>query len=68
MGAERANSSEQINSILFEYIFGGSDIAQRPFLYRPLNELSAVMQSRAQPLERLVDTRERALARHVLAG
>ncbi len=55
VGAGQSSSAEQSSSILFEAIFGGPDIAQRPLLYRPLHEFSAEMQRRAQPLERLVE-------------
>lgn len=55
VGADRAASGEQRNDILFEAAFGGPDIAQRPFLYRPLTQFAQDMQSRAQPLERLTE-------------
>lgn len=54
VGADRARG-EHRNEILFEAAFGGPDIAQRPFLYRPLAEFAEDIQSRAQPLERLAD-------------
>lgn len=54
VGADRTAGGEHSNDILFESAFGGPDIAQRPFLYRPLTEFRAAMQSRAQPLDELV--------------
>ena len=53
VGADRSTNAVQNSNILFESIFGGPDIAQRPLLYRPLSQFSATMQARAQPLERL---------------
>lgn len=55
VGADRAASGEHRNDIILESAFGGPDIAQRPFLYRPLTQFAPDMQSRAQPLERLAD-------------
>ena len=55
VGADRAASGEHRNDIILESVFGGPDIAQRPFLYRPLTQFAQDMQSRAQPLERLAD-------------
>lgn len=46
---------EQRNSILFEATLGGSDIAQRPNLYRQLTEMTQAIQQRAQPLDKLTD-------------
>jgi len=55
VGADFLASGKYRNEILFEAAFGGPDIAQRPFLYRPLAEFAEDIQSRAQPLERLAD-------------
>ena len=55
VGADRAASGEHRNDIILESVFGGPDIAQRPFLYRPLTQFAQDMQSRAQPVERLAD-------------
>lgn len=67
VGADRSASAEQNSSILFESIFGGPDIAQRPFLYRPLRDFAEEMQSRAQPLGRLVNFNEAAAVAATLA-
>jgi len=53
VGADRSAVSGQGDEIIFEAILGGPDIAQRPFLYRPLGEFSQAMRRRAQPIERL---------------
>lgn len=55
VGAERPADEGNRNDILFESVFGGPDIAQRPFLYRPLSEFKEAMRSKAQPLEHLKD-------------
>lgn len=54
VGAVHAHG-EHRNDILIEAAFGGPDIAQRPFLYRPLAEFVENIQSRAQSLKRLAD-------------
>ncbi|MCQ4275011.1 TfpX/TfpZ family type IV pilin accessory protein [Stutzerimonas degradans] len=53
VGATRPDKIEQRNNILFEATLGGSDIAQRPNLYRPLEEMSGAIQQRARPLASL---------------
>ncbi|EIK54263.1 type IV pilin accessory protein [Stutzerimonas stutzeri TS44] len=50
VGATRPDNIEQRNNILFEATLGGSDIAQRPNLYRPLEEMAEAIQQRAHPL------------------
>lgn len=55
VGADRAAGGEHSSDIILESVFGGPDIAQRPFLYRPLPQFAHDMQRRAQPLERLTD-------------
>ena len=68
VGADRSASGEQSNEILFESIFGGPDIAQRPFLYRPLTEFRAAMQSRAQPLDELAKYNDAETVAAILAA
>lgn len=53
VGATRPDDIEQRNDILFEAALGGSDIAQRPNLYRPLEEMREAIQQRAHPLASL---------------
>lgn len=65
-GATQPDDIEQRNSILFEATLGGSDIAQRPNLYRPLAEMAAAIQQRAQPLEKLNDFNEDNVVRSAL--
>lgn len=67
VGADRSASAEQSNIILFESIFGGPDIAQRPSLYRPLNEFAAAVRNRAQPIERLTDFNDAEVVAEILA-
>jgi len=66
VGAVRPEGSEQSNSILFESVQGGSDIAQRPNLYSPLTEVAEAMQQRAQPLEKLNDFNDAAAVQDAL--
>jgi len=55
VGADHSASGEHYNSILFESVLGGPDIAQRPFLYRTLVQFKETMRDKAQPLTRLSD-------------
>lgn len=66
VGTATPDDIEQRNSILFEATLGGSDIAQRPNLYRPLAEMAAAIQQRAQPLEKLNDFNEDNVVRSAL--
>ena len=66
VGATAPDDVEHRNNILFEAVQGGSDIAQRPNLYRPLEEMAAAIQQRAQPLEKLNDFNEAAVVRDAL--
>jgi len=66
VGAVRPEGSEQSNSILFESVQGGSDIAQRPNLYSPLTEVAEAMRQRAQPLEKLNDFNDAAAVQDTL--
>ena len=67
VGADRSASGEHRNDIILESAFGGPDIAQRPFLYRPLTQFAQVLQSRAQPLERLADYNDAETVSAILA-
>lgn len=44
---------DERQGLLFESIAGGSDLAQRPNLYRPLEEMAQAMHQRVQPLTAL---------------
>ena len=54
VGATKPEASEERQSIMFEAVFYGSDIAHRPNLYRPLNSFSAQIKNKAMPLEKLL--------------
>lgn len=66
IAAVRPDDIEQRNNILFEAVQGGSDIAQRPNIYQPLEEMAATIQQRAQPLEKLNDFNEATAVRDAL--
>jgi len=66
VGAVGPDNARQRNSILFEATLGGSDIAQRPNLYRPLAEVASSMQQRARPLAALNDFNDPATVNDVL--
>ena len=68
VGADRSASGEHRNDIVLESAFGGPDIAQRPFLYRPLTEFRAAMQSRAQPLDELAKYNDAETVAAILAA
>lgn len=66
VGTVKPDSPEQRSNILFEAVQGGSDIAQRPNLYRPLTEMTEAIRQRAQPLEKLNDFNDAAAVRDAL--
>jgi len=66
VGAARPDGTEQGNTVLFEALQGGSDIAQRPNLYLPLTEMAEAMRQRAQPLGKLNDFNDAAAVRDAL--
>lgn len=66
VGAARPENPEQRSNILFEAVQGGSDIAQRPNLYRPLLAMAETMRHRAQPLEKLNDFNDAGAVRDAL--
>ncbi|MDH1339935.1 MAG: type IV pilin accessory protein [Stenotrophomonas sp.] len=68
VAAVRPVDGERRNEILFEVVLGGSDIAQRPELYRPLADLAGQMKSRAQNLDQLVAFNEGDTVAAVLAA
>jgi hypothetical protein len=53
VGAMAPDTPEKRNAIMFEALEGGSDLAQRPNLYVPLNSMSADLVKRARPLDEL---------------
>lgn len=53
VSARRPESPEERQTIMFEALFAGIDIAQRPELYRPLDEEAKSMRERAKPLDEL---------------
>lgn len=67
VGADRRASGSMSSDILFESAFGGPDIAQRPFLYRPLSEFKEIIRSRAHTLEQLARFNEAELLSATLA-
>lgn len=66
VAAPRPDNPEEHSQILFESLLGGSDLAQRPYLYKPLTEVASVMRQRAQPLENLRGTNDPVEVRRVL--
>jgi hypothetical protein len=60
VAAARPVDKEQRQTIMFEAVLWGSDIAQRPNLYRPLDQFANDIASRAQPLEKLNSFNENA--------
>lgn len=55
VGASLSVGEDYSNDILFESVLGGPDIAQRPFLYRPLSQFKEAIRNKAKPLSRLTD-------------
>lgn len=53
VGASAPENIEQRNAIMIEAYQGGSDLAQRPDLYRPLAEMQEGLRARARPLSEL---------------
>ena len=53
VSAHRPDTPDQRQTIMLEAMFAGIDIAQRPELYRPLDESAKLMRERAKPLEEL---------------
>jgi len=66
VGAVRPDDPEQRQNILFEAALGGSDIAQRPGLYRPMSDMAEAIRQRAQPLRKLKNFNEATLVRRAL--
>ncbi len=66
-GAVAPEGVEERNNLIFESAMGGSDIPQRPNLYRPLSEMADVLRSRARPLEELASYNDTKQVREVLA-
>lgn len=53
VAAANPDNPDKHRDLIFESIVGGSDLAQRPNLYRPLEEMTEAMLKRAQPLTTL---------------
>lgn len=68
VAAVRPDDIDRSNEILFEAIQGGSDIAQRPELYRPLAVSVDQMQVRARSLSSLSQFNEHAAVSDALAA
>lgn len=58
VGAVRPTDEALSQQILFESALGGSDLAQRPELYRSLRNFSHELQIKASPLEKLWEFNE----------
>ncbi len=54
VSAQRPESPDARQTIMFEALFAGVDIAQRPELYRPLDDAAESMRERAKPLAELL--------------
>lgn len=67
VGAVKPADVDQRNALIFESVMGGSDIAQRPNLYRPLTELHSALRDKALPLQELHSYNEVEQVREVLA-
>lgn len=67
VGAANPENVEQRNALVFESLMGGSDIAQRPNLYRPLADLSDLVRNKAKPLEELSSYNAAERVREILA-
>lgn len=68
VAAVHPDGIERRNEILFEAAQGGSDIAQRPELYRPLSDASEQMQVRARSLSSLSQFNDHAAVAAMLAA
>ena len=66
VAAARPADQEQRETIMFEAALWGSDIAQRPNLYRPLDQFSNDVTKRAHPLENLNHFNESTSVNRVL--
>ncbi|WP_312512360.1 TfpX/TfpZ family type IV pilin accessory protein [Stutzerimonas nitrititolerans] len=66
VGAIKPDDPERNNNILFEAVQGGSDIAQRPNLYRPLEEMVETIRQQSRPLAALNDLNDSATINDVL--
>lgn len=53
VGAVAPKESERLQELMLESAVGGSDIPQRPELYRPLEQVAPAIRAKALPLERL---------------
>lgn len=53
VSARAPDSADQRQTIMFEAMFAGVDVPQRPALYRPLGDAAKQMLARAKPLDEL---------------
>lgn len=67
VGAVIPEDAVQRQTVLFESALGGSDIAQRPDLYRSLSKMAEGLRVRAQPLEKLYEFNDVNIVREALA-
>lgn len=63
VGADTPKDSKQLQALMLESAMGGSDIPQRPELYRPLSAMASSIKAKALPLERLSSFNEHARVR-----
>ena len=66
VGAAVPTDPNERQDLIFESVFGGSDITQRPNLYRELREMENAVRKRAQPLEKLYEFNDSAVVRKAL--
>lgn len=53
VGADNPDDPKQRHALMLEAAAGGSDVPQRPELYRPLEQMAPAIRAKALPLERL---------------
>lgn len=53
VGADSPDDPKQRQALMLEAAAGGSDVPQRPELYRPLEQMAPAIRAKALPLERL---------------
>jgi hypothetical protein len=67
VGASSPDDVEQRNTLVFESMMGGSDIPQRPSLYRPLANMSDTLRGKARSSQELHSYNGREQVRDALA-
>lgn len=68
VGAATPEDIKQRNALVFESVMGGSDMPQRPNLYRPLTEMTEQLRGRALPLQALLSYNAEEQVRNALAA